>query len=60
MHDPLTLTEAIIQVVRCDNQLFERRQVWFSIKGSYKIEAIISWKQALTIASMFDRYKLIL
>jgi hypothetical protein len=44
--DPLILTEAIIQAVRCDNQLFEHRQERRSIQGPYKAETITPWKQA--------------
>jgi hypothetical protein len=49
--DPLTLTEAIIQTMQCDNQLFEHRQERCSTQGPYKAEAIIPWKQAPINAS---------
>jgi hypothetical protein len=49
--DPLTLTEAITQVVRGDNRLFQRRQERRSTQRPYKAEAIIPWKQAPTNGS---------
>jgi hypothetical protein len=50
--NPLTLTEAITQVVRCDNRLFKHRQEQWSIKELYKAEIITLWKQTSINASM--------
>jgi hypothetical protein len=49
--NPLILTKAITQTMRCDNQLFERRQERHSTQGLYKVEAITPWKQAPTNGS---------
>jgi hypothetical protein len=49
--DPLTLTEAMTQAVRCDNRLFEHQQERRSTQRLYKAEAITPWKQAPTNGS---------
>jgi hypothetical protein len=50
--DPLTLTKIITQLVRYNNQLFNRREKWRPTQGLYKTEAITLWKQTPTNASM--------
>ena len=37
--DPITLSEAITQAIRCDNRLFERRQERRSTYGQYRMDS---------------------
>ncbi len=43
--DPMTLSEAITQAVRCDNRLFERRQERRSSSGPFRVDATIPMRQ---------------